>query len=120
MEYNRNEASLIMEYVKSAKLKGKMDIGKDWFWWDLGGIHLYFGVDFRETTVEYHRHKSRINSIGHFHVGNCDVINLIKEINSEDKTVQITASPLGSSFTLIDNTSPKKKSRFLIRRYYSD
>ena len=120
MEYNRNEASLIVEYVKSAKLKGKMDIGKDWFRWDLGSIYLYFGVDLRETTVEYHRRKSRINSIGHFHVDNCNVINLIKEINCEDKTIQITTSPLGSSFTLIDNKAPKKKSWFLIRRYYSD
>ena len=120
MEYNRNEALLIMEYVKSAKLKGKVDIGKDWFWWDLGGIHLYFGVDFRETIVEYHRRKSRINSIGHFHMDHSDVINLIKEINSEDKTVQITASPLWSSFDIIDSTAPKKKSWFLIRRYYSD
>ncbi len=54
-----DKVSDIMEYVKSANLKGNMEIiGDDKFLWDLDGIFLSFLVDNRETTVLYSSRKN--------------------------------------------------------------
>lgn len=116
---NENKVLTIMEYVKTADLKGNVEIGKDEFLWDLGGIFLRFSIDIRETTVFYSRRKSQLSGIGHFHEDNCDVISLINEINNADKIVRISVHPLGSSFCLVDKTHKKKKSWVIVRYYYS-
>lgn len=115
-----NEISSIMEYIKSTKLKGNVEIIKDdYFVWDIGGIFLHFLIDDRETTVEYSKRKDRIFSIGHFHEDNCNVINLIQEINNENKRVHIGVF-LGSSFCIEDKLKRKKKCLLFIRHYYSE
>ena len=116
---NKNEILTIMEYVKTADLKGSVEINKDEFLWDIGGIFLRFAIDIRETTVFYARRKSQLFGIGHFHEDNCDVISLINEINNEDKIVQITVYPLGSSFSIVNKNDKKKKSWGIVRHYYS-
>ncbi|MDE6442342.1 MAG: hypothetical protein K2L12_06300 [Clostridia bacterium] len=100
-------------------LKGKVDIGKDLLWWELGNIKLNFSVDIDETLVTYYHCKRKSKYIGHMHLDNCDLINLINDINSENKMVKITVSFLGSTFDVIDKNIKKKKSWFLVRRYYS-
>lgn len=110
----------IIEYVKSAKLKGNLEIINDnEFIWDLGGLYLRFLLDNGETTVLYSKRKSQFFDIGHFHEDNCDVINLIQDINSEDKRIHIV-SFLGSAFHIEDKTKKKKKSWLLVRHYYSE
>ncbi|MDE7395765.1 MAG: hypothetical protein K2M95_06580 [Clostridiales bacterium] len=116
---NENEALAIMEYVKTADLKGNVEIGKDEFLWDLGGIFLRFAIELRETTVFYSRRKSQLFGIGHFHLEHADVINTIQEINREDRIVRITVDPLGSSFCIVNKTDKKKKSWLIVRHYYS-
>lgn len=116
---NENDVLAIMEYVKTAKLKGSVEIGKDEFLWDLGGIFLRFTIDNLETTVIYARRKSQRFGIGHFHEDNCDVISLINEINNEDKIVQVTVHPLGSSFCIVNKTDRRKKNWVIVRHYYS-
>lgn len=104
---NNNEINTIMEYVKSADLKGSVEIiGDDEFLWDLGGIFLHFAIDARETTVFYSRRKSQRFGFCHFHEDNC----VIKDINSEDKIVQITVHPLGDNFCIVNKSDKKKKS----------
>ena len=116
---NKNEADAIMAYVKSASLKGSVEIDEHSFLWDLGGVYLQFYIDAYETTVFYSYRKSRFFNRGHFHEDNCDIISLIDEINDKDKIVRITFHALGSSFCVVDKACTKKKSRLFIRRYYS-
>ncbi len=116
---NENETFAIMEYVKSANLKGGVEIGKDEFLWDLGGVFLRFAIDVRETTVFYSHRKNQFFNIGHFHEDNCNVIGMIKDINSEDKIVQITVHPLGINFSIVDKTDMKKRNWLIVRHYYS-
>lgn len=114
---SKDEISSIMNYVKSAKLKGSVDVGEEWFCWNLGDVELHFCMDEYETTVSYYR--SGHKTISHFHTDNSEVVKLIQEINCESKMVQITASVLYSSFSIINKTDKKEKSWFLCRRYYS-
>ena len=117
---NKDEVLAIMEFIKSANLKGNVEItGDDEFLWDLGGIFLRFLVDNRETTVLYSRRKSKLFEIGHFHEDNCNVISLIQDINSEDKRVHIAALLGCSDFGMEHKTEKKKKSWVLVRHYYS-
>ena len=117
---NKDEVLAIMEFIKSANLKGNVEItGDDEFLWDLGGIFLRFLVDNRETTVLYSRRKSKLFEIGHFHEDNCNVISLIQDINSEDKRVHIAALLGCSYFGMEHKTEKKKKSWVLVRHYYS-
>ena len=109
---NKEEVLAVMEFVKSAKLKGTVEIKSDnEFSWDLGGIFLRFLVDNHETTVLYSRRKSKLFEIGHFHEDNCNVISLIQDINSEDKRVHIAAL-LGCSDFGIEHKTEKKKRRY--------
>lgn len=116
---SQDEVSSIINYVKSAKLKGSVDVGEEWFWWNLGDVELYFCIDKYDTTVSYFRNGHKTILIGHFHVDNSEVVKLVQDINCESKMVQITASVLFSSFSIINKTDKKKKSWFLCRRYYS-
>ncbi len=110
----------IMEYVKSAKLKGNVEIiNDDQFVWDLGGLYLRFLPDTAETTVVYSKRKKQGFEIGHFHEDNCDVVNLMQDINRDDKRIHIV-SFLGSAFYIEDKTKKKKKSWLLVRHYYSE
>ena len=118
---DKEEVLAVMEFVKSAKLKGTVEIISDnEFSWDLGGIFLRFLVDNRETTVLYSRGKSHFFEIGHFHEVNCDVISLIQEINSEDKRIHIAVLLGGSNFSIEHKTEKQKKSWVLVRHYYSE
>ena len=118
---DKDQVLAIMEFVKAANLKGNVELtGEAEFLWYLGGIFLRFLVDNRETTVLYSRHKSRFFEIGHFHEDNCDVINLVQDINREDKRVHIAVLLGGSNFGVEQKTQKKKKSCVLIRHYYSD
>ncbi len=115
-----DEVLSIIEYVKSAKLKGNVEIISDeQFVWDLGGLYLSFLIDNRETTVVYSKSKSQFLEIGHFHEDNSNVINLIQDINRADKRIHIAAF-LGSGFCIEDKTMKKKKSWLLVRHYYSE
>nr|MBE6545757.1 hypothetical protein [Oscillospiraceae bacterium] len=80
-----DKALEIMEYIKSANLKGKVEIiGEDTALWDLDGVCLKVLIDDRETTILYYsRHKSMFFEIGHCHYDNSDVINLMKDIKFE-------------------------------------
>ena len=118
---NKNEVLAIMEFIKSANLKGNIEITDDnEFLWDLGGVFLRFLVDNRETTVLYSRSKSHFFGIGHFHEVNCDVIRLIQDINSEDKRIHIAVLLGGSNFSIEHKTKKQKKSWVLVRHYYSE
>lgn len=108
----------IMNYVKTAKLKGSVKIEENQFSWYLGDIRLIFYMDLRETTVEYYRLKGKM-PIGHFHEDNSEVIKLIEDINCDGKMILITDTWLGSAIRLVDKSEKKKKSRFFVRRYYS-
>ena len=117
---NKDEVLAIMEFIKSANLKGNVEItGDDEFLWDLGGVFLRFLIDNGETTVLYSHRKSHLFEIGHFHEDNCDVISLIQDINSEDKRVHIAVLLDGSNFSIEHKTEKKKKSWVLVRHYYS-
>ncbi|MBO4990353.1 MAG: hypothetical protein J6D37_08495 [Clostridia bacterium] len=117
----QSDVASIMEYVKSATLKGSTQIAETWFLWNLGEISLHFILDERETTVEYFRHDDQKNAIGQIQKENSEVIGLIEEINSEDKMVLITRSLLNfcNTFAVVDKAAEKKKSSFFVRRYYS-
>ena len=118
--YISYEVFLIIRFIKSANLKGKIEIiGDTTLTWDLGGLFLQFCLDDLETTVLYSDHKGGHCELGHFHEDTCNVINLIQEINREDKRVHITTSFLGSSFRLEDKTKKKKKNGLFVRHYYS-
>ena len=118
---NKDEVLAIMEFIKSANLKGNIEITDDnEFLWDLGGVFLRFHVDNRETTVLYSRGKSHFFEIGHFHEVNCDVISLIQDINSEDKRIHIAVLLGGSNFSIEHKTEKQKKSWVLVRHYYSE
>ena len=121
IESEQDEINAIMEYISSTNLKGRVEIGdNDSFWWHLGGVSLSFHIGSGETTIEYGRYNWKHFPIGHLHVDNSDLIQMIKEIDSESKMVEISSAlPLGSSFAIIDKTRKKKKSWLLIRRYYS-
>ena len=117
---NEKELLAVIEFVKATKLKGTVEIISDYeFLWDLDGIFLRFFVDNNETTVSYSRRKSLLFEIGHFHEDNCNVINLIQDINNENKRVHICTF-LGSSFCVEDKLKKKKKSFLFIRHYYSE
>lgn len=116
---NKTEVSDIMEYVKSANLKGSLEIGENEFLWNLGGIYLRFNLDDCETTISYSRHRNQVFDIGHFHEDNNNVIDLIKNINCEDKRVQISVYLLASNFRLVDKTDKRKRNWLIIRHYYS-
>ena len=118
---NKDEVLAIMEFIKSANLKGNIEITDDnEFLWDLSGVFLCFLVDNRETTVLYSRGKSHFFEIGHFHEVNCDVISLIQDINSEDKRIHIAVLLGGSNFSIEHKTEKQKKSWVLVRHYYSE
>ncbi len=118
---NKDEVLTVMEFVKSANLKGTVEIiGEHEFLWNLGGIFLRFLIDSRETTVLYSRRKSHFFEIGHFHEDNCEVLSLIQEINSEDKRVHIAVLLGGSNFDIEYKTEKKKKSWLVVRHYYSE
>ena len=118
---NKDKVFEIMEYVKSANLKGNVEIiGEGEFLWNLGGIFLRFYIDNREATVFYSRRKSRFSEIGHFHENTCNVIDLIKDINSEDKRVHIAIGLGGSNFDIEQKTDKKKRSWLIVRHYYSE
>ena len=114
------EVFLIIRFIKSANLKGKIEIIGDNFTWNLGGLFLHFGLDDLETIVLYSDHKGGHSDLGHFHEDTCNVINLIQEINREDKRVHITTAFWGSSFRLEDKTKEKKKNGLFVRHYYSE
>lgn len=116
---NQDEILSIIEYVKSAKLKGNIKIEENAFIWELGDVCLHFYIDYCETTIEYFGRKNKICSVGHFHEDNSSVVELINDINCESNMVEISVSFLGSSFNLLDKTTKKKKSWFFVRRYYS-
>lgn len=120
-EENKDKVFEIMEYVKSANLKGNVEIiGEGEFLWDLGGIFLRFYIDNREATVAYSRRKSRFSEIGHFHEDTCNVMDLIQDISSKDKRVHIAVLGLGdSNFGIEQKTDKKKKSWLVVRHYYS-
>lgn len=110
----------IMEYIKSTNLKGNVEIkGDDNFLWDLDGVILNFLIGNRETTVLYANRKNILFKIGHFHEDNCDVLNLIQDINSENNRVHITVLFCGSNFEIEHKTEKKKKSWLFVRHYYS-
>ena len=113
-----NNASII-DYVKSTNLKGKVSVVNFGFIWDLENLSLKFIFNSGETVIDYFKGKKNLISIGQLHVDNEDVIEMINEINREDKIVKITVTLLGSSFQIVDKASKRKKSWFLIRRYYS-
>ena len=70
-----NEALSIIEFVKSTKLKGEIEIINDYvFTWNLEGIFLHFLIEEGETTVIYSQYKAHCE-IGHFHEDNCNAIN---------------------------------------------
>ncbi len=118
---NKDEVPVIMEYVKSANLKGNVEIiGDDEFLWNLGGIFLRYLIDNVETTVLYSRGKSQFSEIGHFHEDNCNVISLIQDINSEYNRVHIATLLGGSYFGIEPKTKKKKKSWLFVRHYYSE
>ena len=115
-----DKALEIMEYVKSASLKGEVEIiGDNVILWDLDGVCLKFLVDDRETTILYSRRKNMFFEIGHCHEDNCDVTNLMQDINSEDNIVHITAFWGSSWFAVEHKTEQKKKSWLFVRHYYS-
>lgn len=116
---NRDEVSEIMDYIKFADLKGSIEVGDGYFWWKLGDVELYFCLDSMETTVEYFRRKNKMIYLGHTHCDNADALKLIQGINSGKKMLKITVTPLFSTFSVVDATTKKKKSRFLVQRYYS-
>jgi len=118
---DKEEVLAVMEFVKSAKLKGKVEIiSNDEFSWDLSGIFLRFLVDNGETTVLYSRRKSKLFEIGHFHEDNCNLISLLQDINSEDKRVHVATLWGCSVFRIEHKTEKKKKSWLLVRHYYSE
>ena len=120
MDFDSQEnTSAIMQYVKTTKLKGSVEIKGDSFWWYLGDVILEFFIDPRETTVLYYCRKKKPHYIGHFHEDHSAIIPLIQDINSEDKMVCITVYFGGSDIKLISKDTPKKKSRYFVRRYYS-
>ena len=109
----------IIEYVKSAKLKGTISFKDYGFVWNLESLDLEFIFNNGEMVIAYYTGKNYSKSIGHEHVDNEDVIELIKEINREDKMVKITYFLGASMFDIVDKTEKRKKSWFLVRRYYS-
>ena len=111
-----DEVMPIIDHVKTANLKGEIELGENCFWWNIGEIRLFFELDTQETTVEYF-----YNSLlfGHFHVENDEVIKLIQEINREDKIIEITVYLSGTGFAIIDKAD-KKRSGFFKKRYYSE
>ena len=110
----------IINYVKNTRLKGNVEIISDEeFLWDLGNIFLRFLLDNRQTTVLYSRRKNRFFEIGHFHEDNDGVLNLIKDINSENRRVHLTLYLLDSDFSGEDKTEKTKKNLLFIRHYYS-
>lgn len=117
----KNEVSVIMEYLKSTNLKGNVEIKSDnEFLWDLGGIFLRFLIDNNETVVSYSRCKSHYFEIGHFHEDSCDIVSLIKDINSGDKQIHVVVFLGGSKFAVENKTKNKKKSWLFVRHYYSE
>lgn len=110
----------IIDHVKSSNLKGQIVFENHGFKWYWGDLWLEFIFNSGEMTISYFKSKSKFISIGHMHVDNEDIIDLINEINREDKVIKVTSNFLwGSSFEIIDKTAERKKSCFLIRRYYS-
>ena len=109
----------IIDYVKSTKLKGKVNFVNYGFKWDLEKLSLTFIFNSGETVIDYFKDKNKLVPIGHLHIDNEDVIDMIDEINREDKMVKITVTLFGSSFQIVDKAAKRKKSWLLIRRYYS-
>ena len=119
MNNNKIEVSDIINYAKFAVHKGTVQIldDDDGFLWNLGELKLEFRMDNNETTVNYFI-KSARRGVDYFHVDNTDVIDLIRQIDDDNKTVMITETFWSLKFDIVDKTLPKKKSRFLRRRYY--
>ena len=120
MDKDIASVSKIIDAVKALTLKGKADFGEDWFWWELGEVELCFDLDIQETKIEYYRRgKNKAIALGHMHCDNSDLLKLIQDINNNNKIVKILITPLFSSFSVVDKTIKKKRSWFLVRRYYS-
>ena len=118
---NKDEVLAIMEFIKSANLKGNVEItGDNQFLWDLDGVFLRFLIDDRETTVVYSHRKSPLFDIGHFHEDNRDVISLTQNINNGNKRVHIAVLLGNGMFSVEHKTEKKKKSWVLVRHYYSE
>ncbi len=116
---NKDVISSIIEFVKSTKLKGNVEIDEKSFWWNLENIKLCFYLDIDETSIEYYRcKKNKAIYLGHTHYDTSEVLNLIQDINDKNKILKITVTPLFQTFSVIDRAK-KKKSGFFIRRYYS-
>ena len=109
----------VIIYVKTIKAKGKVSFENYGFRWDLEGLSLAFIFNSGETVIAYYKNAKKLVEIGHLHVDNEDAINMINEINREDKMVKITATVFGSNFEIVDKNTKRKKSWFLVRRYYS-
>ena len=116
---NQDNISAIIEYCNNTDLKGRVEIRGDSIWWYLGDVILEFYIDSREATVLYYCKKKKPHYIGHFHEDHSAIIPLIQDINSEDKIVCISVIFGESDVKLINKDTPKKKSRFFVRRYYS-
>ena len=116
---NINYKNLIFDFVKSNTLKGYVEKGDDVFDWHMGELILRFNIGTNETLVEYY-HKKCLFSIGHFHENNEGVIDTIKEINDENKVVEIKKFMFGSSFRLVLKTAKRKKNWLFTKYYYSD
>lgn len=113
--------TVIMDYVRSNKFKGTLDVGEDCFTWDLDGVFFRFSVYDNQTDVEYFVNKESDDPIGKLIKDNAEVLPLIEQINDENKMVEVTKYFFGicNSFMVVDKSVGKKKSRLFVRRYYS-
>ena len=120
-EESQNEVLTIIEYVKSANLKGSVEINRESFWWNLGDVTLVFYLGDGETIVEYYHSKHIRFNLGHLHVNTSDLMKFIQDINCENKMVKISVfiPLLISKLTIVNKTVGKKRSGLFVRRYYS-
>lgn len=111
----------ILDYVRSAKMKGVVDVDDYGFTWDLEGVFFRFNVYENQTDVDYFGDTHDDEPIGKFIKDNAEVLPFIEEINDENKMVAITKYFLGlcTSFEVVDKSTPKKQSDMFVRHYYS-
>jgi len=111
----------ILDYVRSAKMKGTVDVDDYGFTWDLGGVFFRFSVYDNQTDVDYFGDTHDDDPIGKFIKDNAEVLPFIEEINDENKMVAITKHFLDIcvTFEVVDKSTPKKQSGLFTRHYYS-